>query len=170
MSDDQQTQIRTMIRSALAEILYEDLEDIDDDEDFSDLGLDSILGVELVTKINKAYGLTEVIQVLYAKPTVTALTAHLVEQVSASSDTSADEVFATVRRHVLRALPTVDAGAVVPGASLADLGADSLDRADIALGVAEEYGVVVPAEAFAAVTDLRGLADVVRLQRAARVS
>ena len=45
------------LRTSLAQALYLDEAAIDDDRSFVDLGLDSIVGVEWVKTINKAYGL-----------------------------------------------------------------------------------------------------------------
>lgn len=72
---------------------------------------------------------------------------------------SRDEVFAVVRDCVLRTLPHLTADQVTPSGNLRELGADSLDRLDIATSAQAELGIRTSAEGFAGITDLAGLLD-----------
>ncbi|MER5704782.1 acyl carrier protein [Micromonospora sp. NPDC002296] len=74
--------IRTELRAHLAGILYCELAEIDDDATLTELGLDSVLGVELVTLVNSRYGLQESLDTLYEHPTVNQLTRHVHDQVA----------------------------------------------------------------------------------------
>ena len=49
--------VRAFLKRSLAQALYLDEANIDDDRPFVDLGLDSIVGVEWVKSINKGLGL-----------------------------------------------------------------------------------------------------------------
>ena len=49
--------VRGFLKRSLAQALYLDEANIDDDRPFVDLGLDSIVGVEWVKNINKGLGL-----------------------------------------------------------------------------------------------------------------
>ncbi len=60
----------TELAESLAEIMYLDPSDIDEDVQFSDLGLDSILGVEWIRVLNKRYGVTMEATTLYDYPTL----------------------------------------------------------------------------------------------------
>jgi acyl carrier protein len=83
MSNDQSTaDVQTLLRAQLQEILYCDPSEIADDAQFAAMGLDSVLGVELLAEVNRRYGLSEKVKVLYAYPTVNDLTAYLVARVS----------------------------------------------------------------------------------------
>ncbi|CAM5331209.1 Polyketide synthase PksL [Streptomyces avidinii] len=77
MTDSRTEDIRADLRTSLAQILYRELDEIEDDVTFTALGLDSILGVELIIGINKRYALSEKIQLLYAAPTVNELASYL---------------------------------------------------------------------------------------------
>ncbi len=77
MTDTQLEAIRSTLRSSLAQILYREPDEIVGDVAFTALGLDSILGVELIIDVNQRYGLTEKIQLLYAAPTLDELAAYL---------------------------------------------------------------------------------------------
>lgn len=68
-----------------------------------------------------------------------------------------DEVFSLVRGQAAAVLSGAD---IDPDASLADLGANSLDRMDIVVTSQDELGISVPAAAFAEVRNLRQLVDV----------
>ena len=54
----------------LADIMYLDPGEIDEDDRFSDLGLDSILGVEWIRVLNKRYGTNIEATTLYDYPTL----------------------------------------------------------------------------------------------------
>jgi len=69
--------VRAMLREELAQILYTDVESIDDDVPFEELGLDSVLSVELAAAINARYGTQEKIEVMYQHPTVGVLAEYV---------------------------------------------------------------------------------------------
>lgn len=73
-----------------------------------------------------------------------------------------DELFAIVRRHIVDVLPGVDPAAIRPDRAMRDLGANSLDRMDVVIGVQDELGIRVPTAALAGVSDLRSLVGVLR--------
>jgi len=70
------------------------------------------------------------------------------------------QAFQVVKRHVLSILPHLPADAITLDASLRDLGANSLDRAEVAICSMETLGVNVPRRELAAVTNLRQLVAV----------
>jgi polyketide biosynthesis acyl carrier protein len=73
-----------------------------------------------------------------------------------------ERILAAVRRHTLRVLPDLDPEAVTVGTSLAELGCNSIDRAEIVTLTMEELDVTVPVVEFAQVHNLRTLVDVLR--------
>ncbi|QMU78255.1 SDR family NAD(P)-dependent oxidoreductase [Streptacidiphilus sp. PB12-B1b] len=78
---DQETLARELAAS-LADALYLVDEEIDPDTKFTDIGLDSIVGVEWMKAINKRYGLDLTVTRLYDHPTVVELTAYIVEELA----------------------------------------------------------------------------------------
>ncbi|MBX3711495.1 MAG: SDR family NAD(P)-dependent oxidoreductase [Lysobacter sp.] len=70
-------QLREEMRASLADALFMRAEDIDPQRSFTELGLDSIIGVEWVKALNKRYGSTLSATRVYDHPTVSALAAHL---------------------------------------------------------------------------------------------
>lgn len=71
------------------------------------------------------------------------------------------DVLDVVRRTTMEVLPEVDPERVTAdGTTLTELGANSIDRADIVTTVMEELGVAVPVAAFAQVRDIRSLVAV----------
>nr|QLG04868.1 PulG [Streptomyces sp.] len=65
------------LTTLLARALYLTEEEIDPEANFTDLGLDSIVGVEWIKAINKQYGLDLAATRLYDTPTIAGLAAHL---------------------------------------------------------------------------------------------
>lgn len=65
------------LAASLAQALYMDERDVDPDSNFTDLGLDSIIGVEWIKEINKRYGLSLAALRLYDNPTVRQMAAYL---------------------------------------------------------------------------------------------
>ena len=66
-------------------------------------------------------------------------------------------VFATVRSCTLDVLPELDPAAVRLDGTLTDLGANSIDRADIVTQAMERLGVSVPVSEFQQVHGIRSL-------------
>jgi polyketide biosynthesis acyl carrier protein len=73
-----------------------------------------------------------------------------------------DEIFDLLRQHIVAVLPEVDPRQLHPGQALRDLGANSIDRMDIVIGVQDELGVAVPSTAMAGVNNLATLVAVLR--------
>lgn len=73
-----------------------------------------------------------------------------------------DEVFTVLKEQVLAVAPDLDPVAVVPGARLADLLADSLDRMDVVVAAVEALGVDAPLRGFGRAADLGELTELLR--------
>ncbi|HEX6969593.1 MAG TPA: phosphopantetheine-binding protein [Micromonosporaceae bacterium] len=71
-------------------------------------------------------------------------------------------VLDVIRANALEIVPDADPQAVVPHSSLADIGANSIDRADIVAMTMEQLGIVVPVAEFAQVRDIGTLAELLR--------
>ena len=69
------------------------------------------------------------------------------------------EVFELVKRNILEVLPDVDEMKVIPDVSMRDLGANSIDRADILILTMEALRLKFPLAELGPVKDLRGLVD-----------
>jgi acyl transferase domain-containing protein/enoyl-CoA hydratase/carnithine racemase/acyl carrier protein len=65
------------LRESLAQALYLKPSDIQNDKPFIELGLDSIVGVEWISEINKAYGIKLTAARLYDYPCLDELASHL---------------------------------------------------------------------------------------------
>ena len=72
------------------------------------------------------------------------------------------DVFEVVRRNTLEVLPEVPADLVRIDGTLTDLGANSIDRADIVTLSMEALGITVPIREFQAVRDIQSLVDLLR--------
>jgi polyketide biosynthesis acyl carrier protein len=68
-----------------------------------------------------------------------------------------EEVFEVVRAMTAKVLPDADTSTMTIDGTLGDLGANSLDRADIVTMSMMELGVKVPPKEFANVKDIRAL-------------
>ncbi len=75
------------------------------------------------------------------------------------------DVFAVVTEQILEVLPDLDPSLIREDRSLKDLGANSIDRADITLQTMERLGVRFPLAELAGVSNLRGLVDVLVAKR-----
>ena len=97
--------VRAQLIATLAEDLMIDPVEIRDDDGFLDLGLDSILAVTWIRRLNRVFGTALPATVVYAHPTVEALVSHVAEVVADA------EQIAKVERPVASAKtvsPTVD--------------------------------------------------------------
>jgi acyl carrier protein len=71
---------RDTVRSRVASLLYCEPDAIGDDVTLQDLGLDSVLAVELISTLNGDFGVDERAAVIYEHPTVDRLSRYLAEQ------------------------------------------------------------------------------------------
>ncbi len=79
-SGDHLKNIREKLRSMLAEELYIQAENIDDDTEFIEMGLDSIIGVTWVRKITEEYGLSIPATKLYKYPNLCKLSEYVLNE------------------------------------------------------------------------------------------
>jgi len=73
-----------------------------------------------------------------------------------------DEVFAVLKEQVLAVAPDLDPVAVVPGASMAELGVDSLERVDVVVAAVEALGVDAPLRGLGRAANLGELTELLR--------
>jgi rhizoxin biosynthesis, polyketide synthase RhiD len=73
----QASSVDSVVRAVVAEVLLLDADDIDPERDFVSLGLDSIIGVDLVRLLNTRLDLSMRTSVLYDRPTLLALSGHV---------------------------------------------------------------------------------------------
>ncbi|TXI48894.1 MAG: SDR family NAD(P)-dependent oxidoreductase [Lysobacter sp.] len=77
--------LREELRASLAEALFMSASDIDPQRSFTELGLDSIIGVEWVKAINRRYGTELSATRVYDYPSVAELAAHVHAQLRAAA-------------------------------------------------------------------------------------
>jgi acyl transferase domain-containing protein/acyl carrier protein/SAM-dependent methyltransferase len=92
-------ELRTDLSTSLAEILALDEEDIDQDATFTDLGLDSIIGVEWVQGIKARYGLDLTASRIYSYPTIRRFTEFLLPRLGPRRSASPADLPAPEPRH-----------------------------------------------------------------------
>lgn len=78
--------LQTELIASLAEVLYMSENEVDADEKFIDLGMDSITGVEWIKALNKRYGATIPVTKIYDYPTIRDFVGYLRKELSISGD------------------------------------------------------------------------------------
>ncbi|MGE0415883.1 MAG: SDR family NAD(P)-dependent oxidoreductase, partial [Acetobacteraceae bacterium] len=140
-------QVRTTVRRLLAAALYLDESALDDHAGFADLGLDSILAVELTKSLNDELGTDLQATRLYDYANVADLAAFLHgggETASSVPPAAAigpglETIRATVRRLLAAAL-YLDESALDDHAGFADLGLDSILAVELTKSLNDELG------------------------------
>jgi len=84
---------------------------------------------------------------------------HKINPESNAMPLSLEQIFETVRANVQKVLFDVDPSLITMDVSLTDLGANSIDRVEVAMYSMEDLKVNVPRQQLAAVENLRGLVD-----------
>ncbi len=69
------------------------------------------------------------------------------------------DIFDVVKQQILDVLPDLDPDRIHEDQSMRDLGANSIDRADVIVQTMEHLGVKFPIAELTGVQDLRGLVD-----------
>lgn len=75
-----------------------------------------------------------------------------------------DEVYEVVKQQITKVLPSVSPDMIHADASLKDLGADSVDRADISTMSMEQLGLRLPLVELGKVANIRGLIELLQGQ------
>ena len=92
-------QLRDRLSAITAEVLEVEVVELDANETFSDLGIDSIIGVELVAKINASFGVRLEATVVYDYPSIATLATRLLKDVSTTTPSGNDAQIARVSRY-----------------------------------------------------------------------
>ena len=69
-------------------------------------------------------------------------------------------IFAVVKRNIIRILPDLPPDAITNDASLTDLGANSIDRVEVATYSMEDLEIVIPRVELRTASNIGGLVDV----------
>ena len=143
--------------STLAEALYMAEDDIDPDTNFTDLGLDSIVGVEWVKVINKRFGVELAATRLYDAPTVRQLSAYIcglprtasatepeVSEPDAGEEVAAERIQAELVSTLAEALYMAEDD-IDPDTNFTDLGLDSIVGVEWVKVINKRFGVELAA-------------------------
>ncbi|NES92647.1 acyl carrier protein, partial [Okeania sp. SIO2B9] len=79
-------ELKASLKESLAEALYADISEIEEDQKFVDLGLDSIVGVEWIASINATYNLNMKATKLYDYPTLLDLVQYISSEIKPSQN------------------------------------------------------------------------------------
>ena len=82
--------------------------------------------------------------------------------------TTKSDIFQSLTKIILETLPDVEAGKISASGRLVDLGANSIDRAEIAIRTMEDLNVKIPLVEFAKVPNIGELIDLFSKYTAAR--
>lgn len=131
-------QLRDRLSAITAEVLEVDAAELDSNETFSDLGIDSILGVELVAKISASLGIRLEATVVYDYPSIETLAARLSKDVSTPPASVDEGRVAQVSRYAastpeIRQAPVADAMSVDRPRETPRVDEDRFDRANDAV-------------------------------------
>ncbi|TQV86002.1 SDR family NAD(P)-dependent oxidoreductase [Aliikangiella coralliicola] len=83
-----EVELMTSLKKLLAEELRLQTDEIEEDEQFVDLGLDSITGVTWIRKVNEKYGTAIEATKVYSYPTLKQLSRYVKQEVEAIAETS----------------------------------------------------------------------------------
>ncbi|MBG6133280.1 acyl transferase domain-containing protein/enoyl-CoA hydratase/carnithine racemase/acyl carrier protein, partial [Aquimarina sp. EL_43] len=80
LSNERRSNILSDLRQLLARELHLEEEEIDEGSQFVDLGLDSIVGVTFIRKINEMFGVSLQATIVYSYATLSALSGHIQQE------------------------------------------------------------------------------------------
>lgn len=75
-------------------------------------------------------------------------------------DAVTQEIFGVIKRNIVSILPDLEGHAFDPSESLAQLGANSVDRVEVVTYSMEELGLSIPRHELQGIQNLQGLIDV----------
>ncbi|MFZ5637099.1 MAG: polyketide synthase, partial [Pseudomonadota bacterium] len=161
--------VRATLRALLAQALHLAEDEVDDDTQFVDLGLDSISGVTWIRRINAQYGTSIEATRVYRYPTLAQFAAHVATllgpapassgnpvaaetapvsvpsaQPAATVASDLDAVQATLRALLAQALHLSE-DEIDPDAQFVDLGLDSISGVTWVRRINAQYGTTIEA-------------------------
>lgn len=170
--------VRREVTGLLAQVLYLDVEQIDPESPFQDLGVDSVLGVELVRGVRARFSVPVTSTALYEHSTVARFGDHVAsllegsaepdgatptveppaaETVPARPAPSHTDVLHTLRERLAGVL-YCEAASLDPGADFASLGLDSVLGVEFIRHVNDAFGLSARAGVLYEQTTLTDLA------------
>ncbi|MBU8536698.1 alpha/beta fold hydrolase [Falsiroseomonas tokyonensis] len=135
--------LRQALRKMVARALYLEPEAIGTSTGFGDLGVDSILAVELTREVNATFGTSLQAARLYDYATIDALADHLAGSAPAAP-AAADDTAEELRRLLAAAL-FLEPADLDPQASFGDLGLDSILAVEFTRVVNDRFGLSLSA-------------------------
>ncbi|SMF97504.1 Acyl transferase domain-containing protein [Methylomagnum ishizawai] len=156
--------ILATVRRILAAALYIAPEDLDDQAGFADLGLDSILAVEVADKLNAELGTDLQATRLYDHPTVAALAAYLAGRgrPHTSAAVAVDDAVLAFLRGEVAAAAGLEPGGIDPGTPLDRLSIGPESAARILDAIARRFGCRLDVAEVGTCRDLAAVAALVR--------
>ena len=120
------TAVIEMLKSQVGEILQVSPDKIDPTRSMYDMGLDSLMGVELVVALESVFGARLPVMALSQSPTITKLATRIIQQLkgSAETDATSDEADILIQTKLLAS----QHGADVSSESIANLAEDLHSR------------------------------------------
>lgn len=143
--------IRNTVRKIVAETLFINEDEINDSQNFQELGIDSILGVEIAGKIKQQFKLPFEATVLYNYPTIHDLTQFITHQISHTAEEKPtvkkliannvkedDNVLKQIRKIVAETL-FIDESTLQDQQNFQELGVDSILGVEIVGKIKQAY-------------------------------
>lgn len=143
-------EIKKFLLSSLSDVLFVEESDIDTEAKFVDIGLDSILSVEWIKKINNKYNLDITATKVYDYPTITEFCELMSEKLgriksvevlpdAESNVVNSDEIKEKISK-LLGECIYCDSSSISYDAKFVDLGLDSVLGVEFVKSLNEEYG------------------------------
>jgi len=83
--------IKMELKRSLAEALFMDIDEVDTNKDFVDLGLDSVVGVEWINSLNTKYGTSVTATKIYDHPNINELAKFFSQVVYSKKETAPEK-------------------------------------------------------------------------------
>jgi acyl transferase domain-containing protein/acyl carrier protein/SAM-dependent methyltransferase len=124
------------LTASLAETLFLERDELDTNQQFVDLGLDSVLGVEWIQKVNQMYGITLMATKVYEYPSIRELARFLQTLLPGARPTVAPETSPGRENPAPDVKPVIDPANAAAGPSPSSLPLETIE-ADLTASLAE---------------------------------
>lgn len=158
--------LRAVLRKHIAKITSLPENEIENDTDFQDMGLDSLTAFQLITQLKEELGEQFVpqVMVIFDHPTIELLTDHILKLISPNAtneeeiaehpevtktipqrkDVSKEMIFEVIKKNIRDVLPDLADLDIKRETLLIDLGLNSLDKADIVIRSMQDLNLSIP--------------------------
>lgn len=150
------TEVESKVRTLISEFLFMSPADLKPDQNFADLGIDSVLVVEILKVLKENFQIEIRANEFYEAGNLIGLL-RILNKTSTIAEAPGSRILEAIKANVLKVLPEAPIEKITTEISLADLGLNSIDRVEVVTYTMEDLNVKLTTQELRSVKNIKEL-------------